>query len=385
MKTYCYGIALAAIVVGACSSSSEDATSASDSTHNAARAAPGAGASPQDGSGSGASSGGSTDASPCGPCPAGSSCKTANKLPVCRNDRTGVPLFSHVFVVMMENISLSTVDAASPTATPNIRAIQARFAGASAYHGVAHPSLPNYIALTSGDTQGIACDCNAAPGAACSTCNAVSHDCTCTRKVENVADQIEAARKTWKAYGEGMGTACNVNDDDATHYAVRHVPFLYYEGIQNVAARCKEHVVDLSGFDVSKTAPHFSFIAPNLDDDGHDPTNPLSHATNIAQADAFIGPFVEKITDGDAFKSGGLLVVVWDEDDNSGGLSNTDDAIPIFVASPYAKTKFMSTAKADHYSLLATVEDGLGLSRLGNAGKTRAGVADTLADFFPSE
>jgi hypothetical protein len=327
------------------------------------------------------------DPSACGAsCPTGSTCRTANKLPVCRNDKTGIPLFTHVFLVVMENISLSTVDAANPTATPHIKAIEARAASSSAYHGVAHPSLPNYIAMTSGDTQGIACDCMAAPGTACTaSCNTLSHACTCTRAVKNVADQIEDAKKTWKAYGEGMGTACNVNDDSNTNYAVRHVPFLYYEGIQKSAQRCKDHVVDLAGFDVSNAAPHFSFVAPNLDDDGHDPTNPLSHATNIANADAFIGPFVDKIQAGEAYKKGGLLVVVWDEDDNSGGLTNTDDPIPLFVMSIYAKSKYASMVMADHYSLLATIEDGLGLPRLGKAGQARPGVADTLSDLFPSE
>jgi len=34
-----------------------------------------------------------------------------------------------------------------------------------------------------------------------------------------------------------------------------------------------------------------------------------------------------------AYAQGGLLVVVWDEDDGSGGLSGTDDPAPIFVMS----------------------------------------------------
>ena len=386
MKSHSHGVALAALIALAACASTSDRTSADATGADPSRGSPADASAPSaptttDDAGPNASGG-----SKCGPCPAGASCKTANGLPVCRNDKSGVPIFSHVFVVVMENISLSTVDAADATATPNIKSIQTRAASASAYHGVAHPSLPNYIAMTSGDTQGIACDCMAAPGTACtSSCSALSHACMCTRPVTNVADQIEAAHKTWKAYGEGMGAPCNVVDDDLSHYAVRHVPFLYYEDIQKDAARCKAHVVDLAGFDVSSAAPHFSFVAPNLDDDGHDPTNPLSHATNIANADTFIGPFVKKITDGDAYKSGGLVVVAWDEDDNSGGLTNSNDPIPLFVMSIYAKTKYTSKAVADHYSLLATIEDGLGLPRLGKAGQTRAGIADTLSDFFPSE
>jgi hypothetical protein len=73
-------------------------------------------------------------------------------------------------------------------------------------------------------------------------------------------------------------------------------------------------------------------------------------------------------------------VVVWDEDDASGGVSGTDDPVPIFVMSPYAKSGgFVSATKADHYALLATFEDGLGLPRMGKAAK-----ATPLADYFPA-
>jgi hypothetical protein len=72
-------------------------------------------------------------------------------------------------------------------------------------------------------------------------------------------------------------------------------------------------------------------------------------------------------------------VIVWDEDDHS-GIPNADDPIPVFVMSPYAKTKFRSTVHADHYSLLATIEDGLRLPRLG-----LATAAAPLTDYFPAK
>jgi hypothetical protein len=258
---------------------------------------------------------------------------------------------------------------------------------AADYHGASHPSLPNYIAMTSGDTQGIACDCNPAGTTACtSSCNLFSHDCACNRPVKNLADQIEDAKLGWKAYGEGMGAACNLTDDPNTNYAVRHVPFLYYDSVQKNADRCKSHVVDLlpGGLALGADAPAFQFVAPNLINDGHNPQIPGSHSTNLANIDAFIGPFVQTITQSQAFQKGGLLLIVYDEDDNS-GFPTADDPIPLLVLSPYAKKKFESNVKADHYTLLATIEDALGLGgRLGQAGKARTGMADTLADFFPA-
>jgi phosphatidylinositol-3-phosphatase len=339
---------------------------------------------------------GSTSAStssggPCGTCPATYTCGTANGIPVCRAP-SGVPLFSHVFLILMENTSLSTLQAAmqaSPSQAPNLQKMAATYATGADYHGAAHPSLPNYIALTSGGTQGTVCDCAAAPGqgscpgslVVCEAQMLVEGACSCPNDAMNIADQLEAANQSWMAFGEDMGTPCNTTDSG--NYAQRHVPFLYYDDIQTNAARCQAHVVDFSKFSPAGAAA-YNFIAPNLIDDMHnpDPTN----ATNIPDGDAWIGPEVGKITAASTYQKGGLLVVVWDEDDGSGGLlGDTDDPIGIFVLSPYAKAGgYVSSAKANHYSLLATVEDGLGLPRLGSAADPGTGIAATLADYFPA-
>jgi hypothetical protein len=320
---------------------------------------------------------------PCGGCPPSYVCGTANAHPVCRAP-SGVPLFSSVTVIMMENRSLSTLQKAmASNGAPNLGALAAKYATGDDYHGVTHPSLPNYIALTSGDTQGIGCDCKAEQGqGSCNalTCNLVLGSCSCDKAAANLADQLEAAKRSWMAFGEDMGAPCNVVDSG--NYAVRHVPFLYYDDVQTDAKRCSAHVVDFSSYD-PKAPADFDFIAPNLVNDMHNPNFGVDQ--NIANGDAWIGPHVDAITSAPAFAKGGLLVVAWDEDDDSGGITGTDDPVPVYVVSPYAKGGgFVSHVKADHYSLLATFEDGLGLPRLGQAGQARPGMADTLADYFPA-
>jgi hypothetical protein len=319
-------------------------------------------------------------------CPTGYVCGTANGIAVCRAP-SGVPLFSHIFVIVEENTSLATLTAAmTSNAAPSFESFRAKYASGSDYHGVSHPSLPNYIALTSGSTQGVGCDCLAEPGqGTCSalSCNLLVGSCSCAGPAMNLADQVEAASRTWKAFGEGMVTSCNLVDSSSTSYAVRHVPFLYYDDIQTNANRCNSHVVDYSLFDPA-SAPDLTYIAPNLIDDMHNPV-PATEG-NITSGDTWIGPTVTKIMASPAYQSGGLLVIVWDEDDGSGGITGTDDPIPIFVVSPYAKSGgYTSAADMDHYSLLATIEDGLGLARLGMAGTPRAGVADSLSDYFPAK
>jgi hypothetical protein len=277
---------------------------------------------------------------------------------------------------------------ASPSQAPNLQKMATTYASGANYWGVAHPSLPNYIALTSGDTQSIVCDCDAQAGQGTCSSNALACEaallvskCSCPDNAMNIADQLEAANKTWMAWGEDMGTPCNTTDSGS--YAQRHVPFLYYNDIQTNAARCNAHVVDFSHFSPASPAA-YNFITPNLVDDMHnpDPTN----STNIPDGDAFIGPLVDKIMASAAYKAGGLLVVVWDEDDGSGGiLLNNNAPSPIFVMSPYARSGgYQSAIMANHYSLLATIEDGLGLPRLGNASKPGTGYAETLSDYFPA-
>jgi phosphatidylinositol-3-phosphatase len=284
----------------------------------------------------------------------------------------------------MENTSLSTLQAAmNGNGAPNLKAMANKFATGSNYHGVAHPSLPNYVAMTSGDTQGIACDCKAGQGqGACNgfTCNLFLGSCSCDQPAAHIGDQLETAQKTWAAFGDAMGAPCNLTD--GATYAVRHVPFLYYDNVQTNAARCNSHVVDLSTLNMA-SPPDFTFIAPDLVHDMHDPFP--AGAQNITNGDTWIGPEVTAITTSAAYLAGGLLVVVWDEDDASGGIGGSDDPIEIFVMSLYAKAGgYVSAPKANHYSLLATIEDGLDLPRLGKAGMVKPGIADTLADYFPA-
>src|SRR5437773_164204 len=67
--------------------------------------------------------------------------------------------------------------------------------------------------------------------------------CSCNTAVTgHLADQLETASKTWKFFGESMGTACNYTDTGS--YAARHNPFVYYDNVRTNASRCSAHVVD---------------------------------------------------------------------------------------------------------------------------------------------
>ncbi len=61
------------------------------------------------------------------------------------------------------------------------------------------------------------------------------------------------------------------------------------------------------------TTPAFSWISPNLCDDGHDAPCVTGAPGGLAQADAFLAQWVPKIMAAPAYRDGGLIVVTFDE------------------------------------------------------------------------
>jgi hypothetical protein len=317
----------------------------------------------------------------CGTCGDGTTCGTANDVAVCRDTATQIPAFEHVFVIVMENTSSDTL--LNSTNTPYIHSLIADGAYAADFHGVEHPSLPNYLAMMSGsveDNGALDCDCEP-EGDVCedSNCTILSHSCGCPQTQHGqFVDQLEAAGVTWRAYAEDSGTPCNlVGADD---YAPKHVPFLYFPSLTNDTARCADHVVDYSAFagDLAAGARRFTFIVPNLVHDMHDPA--IANDANRAHGEAWLAQEVPAILATPEYTDRGLLIIVWDEDDLSGILA-PDDPIPMILMSPLANHGgFTSTIRYDHYSLLATLEDAFGVDRLGSAA-----TAAPLTDFFAAQ
>jgi phosphatidylinositol-3-phosphatase len=90
----------------------------------------------------------------------------------------------HVFVIMMENTGFNTL-IGNPNA-PFTNYLAATAGLAINYFGVTHPSQPNYIAATSGSTNG------------------VTGDGDVTINVQNIVDQLESHHKSWKAYMQSL-------------------------------------------------------------------------------------------------------------------------------------------------------------------------------------
>ncbi len=301
------------------------------------------------------------DAASSGTCGTGPACVapfTCSASGYCAS-ATGIPAFDHVYVAIFENRSLTTVMGHAPY----FDSLAASGASASNYISIGHPSLPNYIAMTSGDTFGDMCDCD--PGAThdCTglTCSIVGGFCSCEHDATHLGDQLDTAGISWREYGEGMGTPCHSVDVASTHYAVRHLPFMYYANVLSDAARCTEHLRDFGELAADLGTYRFTMISPNLCSDMHDTCggNAVTHGNDWASTN--LAPILTQA----GFQADGrdVLFIVWDEEDNSLGAA----PIPFIVVSPLVTAGMVTATRYDHYSLLATWEDGLGLDRLRNA------------------
>jgi phosphatidylinositol-3-phosphatase len=255
--------------------------------------------------------------------------------------------YTHVIWVWMENHSYNTI-IGSPQAR-YINSLAARCGLATNYHNITHPSLPNYVAATSGlgfpPLQTFTTDCDPSP--------------VCRTSAASIFGQ----RESWKAYEESMPSPCDrVNSGE---YAVRHNPPPYFTRLRT----CAQFDVPYSRLaaDLARhRLPAFSFITPNLIDDMHDGT--------VADGDRWLARNLPVILNSPEYRSGTTVVfVTWDEGEGGTALQCATDTVDVgchvatIVISPSTRPGTRSGRPFNHYSLLGTTEQLLHLPRLGRA------------------
>ncbi len=246
-----------------------------------------------------------------------------------------------MLVIMEENHS----EDESLSQMPTLTSYADQFGQATDYTGIGHPSLPNYVAIFSGDSQGITSDCDVGP--------------SCQPAGPTVWSQTIDAGETAKAYQESMATNCQASSSGG--YVARHGPWPYFTDSTD-AAECAADDVPLGTTtagnlldDVnSGNLPVTGEITPNLNDDAHDGTP--------AQADAWLGQWLPVIMAGPDYTSGNLTIVItFDEDDSTQGNDIQ------FVAIDPRLSHVVVTAAFNHYSLTRWLDDNAGVPLLRNA------------------
>lgn len=252
-----------------------------------------------------------------------------------------------IFTVLFENHDYAEI--VGNSAAPYFNSLIKDYGLATNYHdsGV-HPSLPNYLVLISGAPQYAGfVDLNPT-------------DYPFPVKQPHLGTQMQAKNVPWRSYQESMVTACNLSP--ASPYAPKHDPFLYFDDIQNDGnGLCANTNVDYSKFpaDLAAGTYKYSFITPNLTNDGHDG----NYKTAVTTSDTWASVEIEKIKASAAYQNGGVIFITWDEAEGRNGDSTSQ--VPMIVVSEQIKTKgFKTNTKYSHKSYLATVEDILGLPRL---------------------
>lgn len=328
-----------------------------------------------------------------------------------------LPPIRHVFVLVLENHSFPVTFGAASPAPYLARTLPARGALLTRFYGIGHASLPNYLALVSGQApnQDTQLDCATFSEFVPQSAGLDAHGqlpgvgCVYPKSVRALPDQLEAAGLTWKGYMEDMGkdparesATCghvpvgNIETTNvaspADQYAAKHDPFIYFHSIIDDPVRCAAHVVNLAQLprDLQSvaTTPNYAFITPNLCNDGHDPRCADGRRGGLTAIDAFLREWVPLIERSQAFRTDGLLVITFDESDGQradgssaccgerglpgarfqAGLNGPGGGrIGAVVLSPFVKPGTVSSQPYNHYSLLRTVEALFALPPLGYA------------------
>ena len=241
---------------------------------------------------------------------------------------------SKVLVFVVENHSLDQMRQGMPA----VFGLAEEYGYATRYRAVAHPSLPNYLAIAAGSTFAVTDDdgpqVHQIPG-------------------PSVFGQALAAGRSATVYVEDLPSPCAPENDG--RYAVRHNPWAYFV---DERAECLRHDVALDRLAADARRgdlPAAGLVIPNVCSDAHD--CPLS------TADAWIARYVGVATAGPDWQAGRLLIVVTADEDDHG----QDNLVLTTVLHPSLHHVVVSTPLT-HFSLTGLYDEVLGLPPLRQAG-----------------
>ena len=250
--------------------------------------------------------------------------------------------YQHVIVIVEENKAYNQVIGRAPYQT----AVAKACGQAANMHAEAYPSLPNYVAMTSGAVPApvVGRDCQPTGG--------------CVATSESIFSQTAGS---WRVYAESMPANCSRTNTSDGLYVPRHTAAPYFT---DLAGACLKRQLPLGTTTTGALASDlragtlaaFSLVAPNTTND--------AHGGCISCADAWLARWIPRIVASPAYQDGSTAVfVTYDSDDKS-----SKNHIATMVIAPSVKPGTVALGAYNHYSMLRTIEDILGLSgHLGGA------------------
>jgi hypothetical protein len=253
---------------------------------------------------------------------------------------------NRVAVLVLENRSYEQI-IGNPSA-PYLNSLAWHGAVETNYFAITHPSLPNYLALTTGGHKHVNADC-----------------ASCRSSGRSLANQFEAAGISWRAYFESIGNPLATQIASGASYNPHYNPFAYTQ-----ALRAPDPIGDVTSFaalhhDLAHgTLPRFAWIAPNVWHDGHN--------VKLRVVDHFARRLVPRIVR--ALGPHGVLFITWDEgrdSDTRGADGRGGGRVPLIAVGPAARPGARVSVRANHYALLKTIEAALHVRPLGHARDAR--------------
>jgi hypothetical protein len=223
---------------------------------------------------------------------------------------------------------------------PYLNQLAANYGLETQFFAETHPSLPNYIAMTSGSTQGITDDSGPS-----------SHPLN----VPNVFQQFGTGQRS---LAEGMPSNCfKSNSGD---YAVRHNVATYYTYLDSQALCATQDSPLTATLDLSAK---FTSIVPNLCHDMHSCSTTSDKQQEIRNGDTWLKSFVPRLQATPQYQEGSTVIfITWDEDDYS-----SNQQVGTFVISPLTLPGARNATRLTHYSMLRYLEENFGYPPIANA------------------
>jgi hypothetical protein len=346
-----------------------------------------------------------------------------------KREQDGVPKLDHVFVIVLENhnsfTSFGSNGIIGNPQAPNITALWNKYNVATNYNAVWHPSLPNYLAMITGDWIGTDVSGTGHTYPVGSTVGVSDDDSPSVAidygppanssvhrwrvNLPSVAGQLVKAGKDWRAYLQNFpesGThLANWPGDNNTGnmYAVKHNPFPYVAEIQDDPKQFAKQVpIEQLFSDLgSKQVPAFSYIVPDQCRDMHGLGNPLAPCggasdtddNDVKRGDDETAWLVNGIMGSTAWqRDRNAIFIVFDEgngpltcpnynpdtgmDTAPGSLlpgadcyapANFNDKVVLIAITNYGVRGVQDARFQSHYSLLKTIEAAFGLPYVGHA------------------
>jgi phosphatidylinositol-3-phosphatase len=285
---------------------------------------------------------------------------------------------THVYLIIGENTELGQVNKSdAPYLTGTLKRQSAWLTN---YFALTHFSEANYVGMMSGQFT----RCQQFDGSAAS----------CHQDVANLFSQLDARGVSWQSWMESMPAACTLTSSGApktlNHYGAKHNPAIFFDNVEGTSgvwsttpgAECTSNDLPAGGtgpndmglFNAAvqdgQTA-QFNLVVPNECEDGHDNCQPQKNGVN--QFDAFLQREVPMIQAADP---NALIIVTFDEGTSNKGPASSKQfsggGNVVFLAVGPLVHPGIYDATANHYSLLATLEDGYGASRLAGAASAEA-------------